>query len=101
MGNRLAAFAVASALGLIPLMANPVVATAQVVEVEPGYMAPPGAAVTAEDARDIAEGQGVRVSGLEFDSDDARWQVEGRDFRGRWVEMEIDANTGVIIELDR
>jgi hypothetical protein len=90
MRNRFAALALASALSFAPFAAF-----AQVV-------VPAGAELSADDARDIAAEQGiVAINQIDFDRDDNRWQIEGRDYQGRWVEMEIDANTGVVVEIDR
>lgn len=41
----------------------------------------------------------VAVSDTEFSGDE--WQIEGRDFRGRYMEVDIDARTGEIRNLDR
>jgi hypothetical protein len=96
MRNRIAAFALAGVFGLVPFAAG-----AQWVA-PPDDVPPPGAAVSAADARDIAANQGVEyVNRLHFDRDDGRWYVHGRDYKDNWVDMEIDANTGVIVDLDR
>jgi hypothetical protein len=96
MRNRIAALTLAGALGLFPLAAR-----AQMV-VPAEELPPPGAAVSAEDARDIAANQGIQyVNRLNFDRDDGRWYLHGRDYKDNWVDMEIDANTGVILDIDR
>ncbi len=57
-------------------------------------------AVSAEDAIRIARTAGlVRVE--EVDCDDRKWEVEGRDARGREIEVEISARTGRILDVDR
>lgn len=56
--------------------------------------------VSAEDAIRIARTAGlVRVE--EVDCDDRKWEVEGRDARGREIEVEISARTGRILDVDR
>ena len=96
MRNHFAALALACAFGLMPLSAN-----AQMV-VSPEELPPPGAEVSAADARDMAVEQGLRtVERLHFDSDEGRWEIGGHDYRDNWVDMEVDANTGVILKLDR
>jgi uncharacterized membrane protein YkoI len=48
----------------------------------------------------IARAAGVvRVEEVECDDDE--WEVEGRDIRGRKIEVEISARTGRIREIDR
>jgi uncharacterized membrane protein YkoI len=50
-------------------------------------------------AIDIARSAGlVRVE--EVDCDDDEWEVEGRDQRGREMEVEISARTGQILEVE-
>lgn len=54
--------------------------------------------VTAERAIGIACRAGmVRVTKLECD--DGTWEIEGRDARGREMEVEIDPRTGRILDI--
>jgi uncharacterized membrane protein YkoI len=47
----------------------------------------------------------ARTTGLvrveEVDCDDSKWEVEGRDARGREIEVEVSARTGRILDVDR
>lgn len=56
--------------------------------------------VTVEEAIRIARGAGV-ASVEEVECDDGRWEVEGRDARGREIEVDIDARTGRVIKVER
>lgn len=58
-----------------------------------------GGGISRAQAIEIARGAGmVRVT--EVDCDDDEWEVEGRDARGRGMEVEIDARTGRITEIE-
>lgn len=51
-------------------------------------------------ALDVATGIGVMtVSHTEFLGDE--WQIEGRDRAGRWMEVDVDARTGEVRNVDR
>jgi hypothetical protein len=51
-------------------------------------------------ALDVATDIGVMtVSHTEFAGDE--WQIEGRDSRGRWMEVDVDARTGEVRNVDR
>jgi hypothetical protein len=100
MRNQIRALVLSCALGIVPVAAG-----AQAV-VPADEIPPPGANISASDARAIAEDQGlVIIRRLHFDRGlfdrDARWKVRGRDHGDKNVEMEIDANTGVILDIDR
>ncbi|WP_454633397.1 PepSY domain-containing protein [Bradyrhizobium cenepequi] len=41
----------------------------------------------------------VTVSDTEFAGDE--WQVEGRDIEGRYMEVDVDARTGAVLNVDR
>ncbi len=56
--------------------------------------------ITAEDAVRIARTVGlVRIE--DVDCDDGTWEVEGRDARGREIEVQISPRTGRILDVDR
>lgn len=58
-----------------------------------------GGPVTAERAIQIARGAGMtRVE--EVECDDGTWEIEGRDARGREMEVEIDPRTGRILDIE-
>jgi len=51
-------------------------------------------------AIDVASDIGVMtISHTEFAGDE--WQIEGRDSRGRWMEVDVDARTGDVRNVDR
>jgi uncharacterized membrane protein YkoI len=56
--------------------------------------------VTAEEAMRIARTAGL-VQVREVDCDDGTWEIEGRDARGRKIEVEVSALDGRIIDVDR
>jgi hypothetical protein len=41
----------------------------------------------------------VTVSHTEFAGDE--WQIEGRDMLGRYMEVDVDATTGEVLNVDR
>ena len=88
--TRLAVLAVVLALGL------PAAASAQTVIV------PAEGPVTIDEARSTALDYGMRqIEDIEFNREDQRWEVDGRDLNGRWTEMDIDSNTGAVTRIDR
>ena len=91
MSHRFAALALAATLSLIPICAQ-----AQVV------VRPPDAMVSIDEARDIASEYGLRqIESMQLEQGDRRWEIDGRDVEGRWVEMDIDANPGAVVRIDR
>lgn len=56
--------------------------------------------IQAEEAIRIARTAGV-VRVQEVECDDGKWEVEGRDARGRKIEVEISARDGRILDIDR
>lgn len=60
----------------------------------------PSGPLTLEQALGIAYGIGVvQVKNSHFDGDE--WEIEGRDTYGKWIEVDIDARTGEIRNVDR
>jgi hypothetical protein len=58
------------------------------------------APITIQDALFIASDIGVvAVSDTQFAGDE--WQIEGRDITGRFIEVDVDATTGAILNVDR
>lgn len=59
-----------------------------------------GDQVSMQAALDVATDLGVvTVSDTNFLGDE--WQIEGRDIRGRWMEVDVDARTGDVRNVDR
>jgi len=62
-------------------------------------MAPAGP-LTVEQAIAVAYGVGVfQVKNTHFDGDE--WEIEGRDQYGKWIEVDVDARTGDVRNVDR
>lgn len=60
----------------------------------------PAGPMTLEQALAVAYGIGVvSVKNTHFDGDE--WEIEGRDTYGKWIEVDIDARTGEIRNVDR
>ena len=59
-----------------------------------------GVQISLQVALDVATDIGVMtVSHTEFLGDE--WQIEGRDRAGRWMEVDVDARTGEVRNVDR
>ena len=53
-----------------------------------------------QDALGVATDIGlVTVSSTEFAGNE--WQIEGRDLSGRYIEVDVDATTGAVLNVDR
>ena len=51
-------------------------------------------------ALDVATDLGLTaVSHTQFAGDE--WQIQGRDYSGRWMEVEVDAVSGEVRHVDR
>jgi hypothetical protein len=56
--------------------------------------------LTVEEAIAVAYGIGVvSVKNTHFDGDE--WEIEGRDGYGKWIEVDVDARTGEVRNVDR
>lgn len=102
---------------LIKTFAIPVVAAMAIGAAAPAmaadiYAQPPRTAVvvpepmvrtgplTVEEAIQVAYGIGVvSVKNTHFDGDE--WEIEGRDSYGKWIEVDVDARTGEVRNVDR
>jgi hypothetical protein len=59
-----------------------------------------GGLISMQDALYVANEIGlVAVSHTEFAGDE--WQIEGRDVTGRYIEVDVDAGTGQVLNVDR
>lgn len=101
----------------IKTIALPVVAALAIGAAAPAlaadiYAQPPRAAVvvpepmvrvgplTVEEAIAVAYRIGlVNVKNTHFDGDE--WEIEGRDSYGKWIEVDVDARTGEVRNVDR
>jgi hypothetical protein len=51
-------------------------------------------------ALDVATQMGIAtISHTQFAGDE--WQIEGRDVSGRYMEVDVDVNTGEVLNVDR
>jgi hypothetical protein len=51
-------------------------------------------------ALDVATQMGLAtISHTQFAGDE--WQIEGRDISGRYMEVDVDVNTGEVLNVDR
>ena len=63
-------------------------------------MPAPMGPVTLQQALAIASQIGVvTVQNTHFDGD--QWEIEGRDGYGKWIEVDVDARTGEVRDVDR
>jgi predicted small secreted protein len=59
-----------------------------------------GDLISMQEALRVATDLGlVTVSHTEFAGDE--WQIEGRDMSGRYMEVDVDATTGEVLNVDR
>jgi hypothetical protein len=59
-----------------------------------------GSLLSMQDALAVATDIGlVTVSDTEFAGNE--WQIEGRDISGRYMEVDVDATTGAVLNVDR
>jgi hypothetical protein len=59
-----------------------------------------GSLISMQEALDVATDLGlVAVSHTQFAGDE--WQIEGRDISGRYMEVDVDATTGEVLNVDR
>jgi len=56
--------------------------------------------VTLQQALAVAQDIGVvTVQNTNFAGD--QWEIEGRDINGKWIEVDVDARTGEVRDVDR
>ena len=59
-----------------------------------------GSLISMQDALGVATDIGLAtVSNTEFSGNE--WQIEGRDIYGRYMEVDVDAATGDVLNVDR
>lgn len=86
----------ASAIVLSTLLALP----ASLTQAQPASDRPAGPAISMDDARRIANDNGmVRVEQIELD--DGKWEIEGRDAVGAEIEIDLRATDGMVIKMER
>jgi predicted small secreted protein len=78
----------------------PIVATVALGLAQPAIAYDSGDLISMEEALSVATDLGlVAVSHTEFAGDE--WQIEGRDILGRYMEVDVDATTGEVLNVDR
>ncbi|QPF87782.1 PepSY domain-containing protein [Bradyrhizobium genosp. L] len=78
----------------------PVLAVLALGAATPAMAYDSGDQMSMESALDVATSLGlVSVSHTQFLGDE--WDIEGRDGRGRWMEVYIDSQTGAVRNVDR
>ena len=81
---------------LTPVMAADVYVGERYVREVPVAQGP----FTLQEALVVAQGISVvTVSNTRFDGD--QWEIEGRDINGRWIEVDVEARTGAVRDVDR
>ena len=78
----------------------PIVAAVALGLAQPAMAYDSGDLISMEEALSVATDLGlVAVSHTEFAGDE--WQIEGRDILGRYMEADVDATTGEVLNVDR
>ena len=78
----------------------PIVAAVALGLAQPAIAYDSGELISMEEALSVATDLGlVAVSHTEFAGDE--WQIEGRDILGRYMEVDVDATTGEVLNVDR
>jgi hypothetical protein len=78
----------------------PIVAAVALGLAQPAIAYDSGDLISMEEALSVATDLGlVAVSHTEFAGDE--WQIEGRDILGRYMEVDVDATTGEVLNVDR
>jgi hypothetical protein len=78
----------------------PIIAVAALGMAEPALAYDSGGLISMQAALSVATRLGLTtVSHTQFAGDE--WQIEGRDYAGRWIEVDVDAATGEVRNVDR
>lgn len=78
----------------------PAIAALAIGAATPAMAYDSGDQISMETALDVASSLGiVTVSNTQFLGDE--WEVEGRDRAGRWMQVDVDARTGEVRNVDR
>lgn len=79
---------------------RPVVALVMLGTAVPALAYDSGDLLSMQQALAIATDIGVvTISDTEFAGHE--WQIEGRDLSGRYIEVDVDATTGAVLNVDR
>jgi hypothetical protein len=78
----------------------PAIAAAALGFATPALAYDTGGYMSMQQALDVAGGMGMAtISNTQFAGDE--WQIEGRDISGRYMEVDVDVNTGEVLNVDR
>ena len=78
----------------------PIVTALAIGAATPAMAYDSGGQISMQIALDVATGLGVvTVSHTDFQGD--QWEIEGRDGRGRWMEVYVDSRTGEVRHVNR
>jgi len=78
----------------------PIVAALALGAAAPAMAQDSGGQISMQVALDVATDLGVMtVSHTEFQGD--QWEIEGRDGRGRWMEVYVDSRNGEVRHVNR
>lgn len=78
----------------------PIVAAISLSVAAPAMAYDTGGMLSMQEALGVATDIGiVTVSDTQFAGDE--WQIEGRDISGRYMEVDVDATTGAVLNVDR
>ncbi|MCS3449086.1 MULTISPECIES: PepSY domain-containing protein [Bradyrhizobium] len=78
----------------------PAIAALAIGAATPAMAYDSGSQISMEAALDVATNLGiVTVSNTQFLGDE--WEIEGRDRLGRWMQVDVDARTGEVRNVDR
>jgi hypothetical protein len=78
----------------------PIIAVAALGLAEPAMAYDSGNLMSMQAALGVATDLGLAtVSHTQFAGDE--WQIQGRDMSGRWMEVDVEAATGEVLNVDR
>jgi Peptidase propeptide and YPEB domain len=78
----------------------PIVAAAVLGIAAPAMAYDSGGLISMQRALDVATDLGLAtVSHTQFAGDE--WQIQGRDMSGRYMEVDVDVNTGEVLNVNR
>jgi Peptidase propeptide and YPEB domain len=78
----------------------PAIAAAAIGLATPALAYDTGGYMSMQQALAVAGEMGMAtISHTQFAGDE--WQIEGRDISGRYMEVDVDANTGEVLNVDR
>jgi hypothetical protein len=78
----------------------PAVAVVALGVATPAMAIDSGGYISMQRALDVASDMGLAtISHTQFAGDE--WQIQGRDISGRYMEVDVDVNTGEVLNVDR